>query len=111
MKTSKRILLYGKSVILGSIGACLGSHPQLEVTKLVAPLKEEQKPKVAQTDIILFDLETTHPEAILSLQAALDKEEEQTAINLLNDLIAEAWNLMEDTEIKQDQAVFFCSAV
>jgi hypothetical protein len=34
-------------------------------------------------------------------QAALDREDEQTAINLLNDLIAEAWDLLEDTETAQ----------
>lgn len=34
-------------------------------------------------------------------QAALDWEDEQTAINLLNNLIAEAWDLLEDTETAQ----------
>jgi hypothetical protein len=34
-------------------------------------------------------------------QAALDREEEQTAINLLNELIADAWASLDDTEIAQ----------
>ena len=66
MRASKRILLYGNSVILGTIGASLGRYPQFEVTKVVPPLRETQKLDVANTDIILFDLETTHPEAVFS---------------------------------------------
>jgi hypothetical protein len=31
-------------------------------------------------------------------QAALDREDEQTAVNILNELITDAWNLLEDTE-------------
>jgi hypothetical protein len=34
-------------------------------------------------------------------QAALDREEEQTAVNILNDLIADAWASLDDTEIAQ----------
>ena len=67
MKATKRILLYGNSIILGTIGISLGRHSQFEVTKLVAPLQETQKLDAAEMDIILFDLETTHPEAVLSL--------------------------------------------
>lgn len=67
MKATRQILLYGNSVILGTIEISLSRHPQLEVTKMVPPLQEAQKLDVAKSDIILFDLETTHPEAVLSL--------------------------------------------
>ncbi|MFZ7113212.1 MAG: hypothetical protein ACOWYE_16130 [Desulfatiglandales bacterium] len=67
MESTKRILLYGNSVILGMIEISLGLYSQFEVTKLIPPLQETQKLDAAKTDIILFDLETTHPEAVLSL--------------------------------------------
>ena len=67
MKATKRILLYGNSLILGSIGASLGHYSHFEVTKLSPPLQEKQKVDAANTDIILFDLETTHSEDVLSL--------------------------------------------
>jgi len=34
-------------------------------------------------------------------QAARDLDQDQTAIDILNELIAEAWDLLEDTEIAQ----------
>ena len=67
MKAARRILLYGNSVILGTIGMSLKRHSQFEVTRLATPLREAQMPEVAETEIILFDLATTHPEAVLPL--------------------------------------------
>lgn len=67
METNKRILLYGNSLILGSIKDSLRRFPQFEVTTLLPPTKEKQKLDAAKTDIILFDLETTHPESVFSL--------------------------------------------
>lgn len=66
MKTNKRILLYGNSVILGTLGISLGLCSQFEVKKLALPLQETQMSDAAKTDILFFDLETTHPEAVLS---------------------------------------------
>jgi hypothetical protein len=67
MKATKQILLYGNSVILEAIGISLSRYSQFEVTKLTHPLQETQKLDAANVDIMLFDLETTHPEAVLSL--------------------------------------------
>lgn len=67
IKANKRILLYGNSVILGTVGISLGHYSQFEVKKLAPPLQETQMPDAAKADIIFFDLETTHPEAVLSL--------------------------------------------
>lgn len=67
MKATKRILLYGNTVILGTIGISLGRHAHFEVTKLSPPLQEIQTVDAGETDIVLFDLETTRPEAVLAL--------------------------------------------
>ena len=67
MKVRQRILLYGNSLILGTIGVSLGRNSQFEVIKRLPLLQETQKVDAAKTDIILFDLETTPPEAVLSL--------------------------------------------
>jgi len=67
MKESRRILLYGNSVILGSIGASLRRLSQFKVTTLNPSLPEALKLDAADPDILLFDLETTHAEAVFSL--------------------------------------------
>ena len=67
MKTARRILLYGNSVILGAVGISLERYSQFEVTKLALPLKETEKLAAAKIDIIVFDMQTTNPEAVLSL--------------------------------------------
>ncbi|MFO7620070.1 MAG: hypothetical protein R6W81_02240 [Bacteroidales bacterium] len=67
MKVRQRILLYGNSVILGSIGVCLQRCPQFEVTTLAPPLQKLQDLDNLNPDILLFNLETIHTEAVLSL--------------------------------------------
>ena len=67
MKAIRRILLYGNSVILGTIGASLRNDSRFEVTMLAPPLKEPPELDALKPDILLFDLETTHPESVLSL--------------------------------------------
>jgi hypothetical protein len=67
VKANKRILLYGNSVILGTIGVSLGRDSQFEVTILATPGQETQKLDAAKTDVLLFDLESTRPGAVLSL--------------------------------------------
>ena len=67
METNKRILLYGNSLILGSIKDSLRRSPQFEVTTLLPPTEEMQKFNFLKPDILLFDLETTRPEAVFSL--------------------------------------------
>jgi hypothetical protein len=67
VKPSRRILLYGNSVILGAIGASLRCLSQFEVIALVKPLQEMQKLDAVNPDILLFDLETTNTEAVFSM--------------------------------------------
>ena len=66
MKLRRRILLYGNSVILGSIGASLQRSAQFEVTKLAPPLDKALVHNPAKPDILLFDLETPRTEAVFS---------------------------------------------
>lgn len=97
MKATKRILLYGNSFILGSIGASLGHYSHFEVTKLAPPLQEKQKVDAANTDIILFDLETTHPEAVLSL---LEINPTLQLIGISPDVnLVKVWSIKELREI------------
>jgi hypothetical protein len=67
VKPNRQILLYGNSLILGSIGASLRRLSQFEVTAFAPPLQEMQDLDSFKPDIILFDLETTHSEAVFSM--------------------------------------------
>ena len=67
MKPNRQILLYGNSLILGAIGASLRRLSQFEVTAFAPPLQEMQDLDSLKVDIILFDLETTHSEAVYSM--------------------------------------------
>ena len=70
MKANRRILLYGNSVILGTIGASLRRCSQFEVTTLTTPLQEAQELDNVKSDIFIFDLETPNTEAVFSLLKA-----------------------------------------
>jgi hypothetical protein len=67
MESSRRILLYGNSVILGTLEATLRRYPQFEVTTLTAMQLQAQELATLKPDVILFDLEANHPEAAFSL--------------------------------------------
>jgi hypothetical protein len=63
VKTNRQILLYGNSVILGSIGAGLRRLPEFEVTTLTTPLQDLPTVDSEKYHILLFDLEASQPEA------------------------------------------------
>jgi hypothetical protein len=63
VKTNRRILLYGNSVILGSIGAGLRRSSGFEVETITAPPGDPHALDAAMPDIVLFDLEASHAEA------------------------------------------------
>ena len=67
VKAHRRILLYGNSVILGTIGASLRRFPEFDVTALKTPLSDMQVLDEAKPDILFFDLEAPHAEAVFSL--------------------------------------------
>ena len=67
MKTKRQILIYGNSVILGTIGASLRGFSGFEVTTLKTPIPDAQVLDHAKPDILFFDLEAPHAEAVFSL--------------------------------------------
>jgi hypothetical protein len=64
---SRRVLLYGNSIILGSIGARLRQSDRLEVTACESPPGDPLLFESLQPEIILFDSEATQAEALLPL--------------------------------------------
>jgi hypothetical protein len=67
MEINRRICLYGNSVILGSLGSSLRRYPQIEVTTLVPPLPGAPELATLEPDVVLFDLQAAHNEAVFSL--------------------------------------------
>ena len=63
----RRVILYGNSVILGTVGASLAQCSDLDVVSLAPPLPGRQELAALSPDVIIFDLEAAHPEAALSL--------------------------------------------
>jgi hypothetical protein len=73
MDIRRRICLYGNSVILGTLGASLRRCSQFDVTTLMPPLPTAQEMAVLEPDVILFDLQATHTEAVFSLLESCPK--------------------------------------
>jgi len=97
METSKRILLYGNSLILGAIKDRLCRCPQFEVTTLLAPLEEMEKVDSLKPDILLFDLEATRPEAVFSL---LESDPNLQVIGISPDInLVKVWSIRELHEV------------
>ncbi len=66
MAISRRVCLYGNSVILGTVGASLRRRTKLEVTAITQPVRDGELDAM-KPDVILFDLEAPRPEAAFSL--------------------------------------------
>jgi hypothetical protein len=97
VKATKRILLYGNSLILESVGNSLGCYSQFEVTKLEPPPQETQKIDAATTDILLYDLETIHPEAVFPL---LETNPNLQLIGVSQDInLVKIWSMRELREV------------
>jgi hypothetical protein len=64
----RTVVLYGKSLVLSSIGATLRDRPDLQVLVLDpnAPGAAERLRKLA-TDVVVFDQATTHPQLAIPL--------------------------------------------
>ena len=67
MEDQRRILLYGDTLILGSVGAVLGNWGEFELISLSPPLPSLAEVEALAPDAVLFDLETTRPETVFSL--------------------------------------------
>jgi hypothetical protein len=59
MEKRQRVLLFGNSVILGSIGSSLQLFSQYEVKTLLPPWPDAPALKSLDPDVILFDIEAT----------------------------------------------------
>lgn len=67
MSMRRRVVLYGRSVILGTVGASLARYPDLEIVALAPPLPGVDELRALVPDVILFDIEIERPEAIFAL--------------------------------------------
>ncbi len=61
MGGQRRILLYGDSIVLGSVGASLGRTSRFELIRLPAPRPSAVELRACRPDVILFDIEDGHP--------------------------------------------------
>ena len=62
----RRVVLYGRSVILGAIEASLQRYARLELVCLAPPLPTTRELGALAPDVIIFDLEAARPEAAIS---------------------------------------------
>ena len=69
MEQRQRVILYGDSLILETVGASLQKRPQLEVIALSNPCPSAGQLAAMKPDVILFDMGTPRPEAAFSLLA------------------------------------------
>lgn len=67
MKERRRVLLYGQSLILGTVGVSLQRYPHLEVVPLSPPLPTAQELCALRPQVVIFDLESVPPEFPFSL--------------------------------------------
>ena len=67
MEAFRRILLYGNTVILGSIGAGLRRCSQFEVMAMDNLLPEMEAFHTIKPDIVLFDLEASTTESVFHM--------------------------------------------
>ena len=67
MSEQRRILLYGDSIVLGSVGASLDRASEFELIRLPAPQLGADELRACRPDVILFDIENGYPEACFRL--------------------------------------------
>ena len=63
----RRVLLYGKSVILGTLEASLKRYPYMETRVLSAPFPTVQELRDMAPDVVIFDVSAPRPEAAFAL--------------------------------------------
>jgi hypothetical protein len=67
MEKRQRVILYGRSLILGTVGASLQKRPTLEVAYLSIPFPSVQELVDMAPDVILFDAGSARPVAAFAL--------------------------------------------
>jgi len=68
MKTQRKVILFGDSLILEGIRTNLNGFADMEIISLAPPLPAKQELDALAPDVIIFDLEAAHPDAVLALQ-------------------------------------------
>jgi hypothetical protein len=63
----RRVILYGRSVILGTVGVSLERYADLEIIPLSPPLPGAEELEALAPDVILFDVDAGRPEAAFTL--------------------------------------------
>jgi hypothetical protein len=69
MEKRKRIILFGRTIILGTVGASLQNHLDFEIICLSAPYPSLQELAAMKPHVILFDMSKTYPLVAFSLLA------------------------------------------
>ena len=63
----RRVLLYGKSVILGTLEVSLKRYRQMQICVLSAPFPTVEELKALAPDVIIFDVAAPRPQAAFTL--------------------------------------------
>ncbi|HEX5642719.1 MAG TPA: hypothetical protein VFZ86_10355 [Thermoleophilia bacterium] len=96
----RRILLYGDSVVLGSVGASLGRTPQFELIHLETPRASAAELEAFRPDVILFDIENGHPEAAFCL---LESDPDLLLLGISPDVnLVRLWTGRQYSELSAD---------
>jgi hypothetical protein len=67
MADHRRVLLYGNSIILGSVGASLRRAGGFELTQVSPPLPGPSELDALDPEVVLFDAENGEPDAAFAL--------------------------------------------
>jgi hypothetical protein len=67
MTKQQRVLLYGNSIILGTLVVSLRQYSDLIMITLTPPFPETQELQALAPDVIIFDLQAAQPEAAFTL--------------------------------------------
>ncbi len=71
MEKHHRVCLYGKSILLSTVGASLQRFPDIEIITLSPPLPDTLDLVALAPDVIIFDIQSSHPDPVFPLLTTL----------------------------------------
>ncbi len=71
MEKNRRVFLYGKSILLSTVGKSLMRFPNLDVIQLPPPLPDTQELGKLAPDVIIFDVQASIPDPGFALLRTL----------------------------------------
>jgi hypothetical protein len=71
MEKHRRVCLYGKSILLSTVGASLQRFQDIEIITLSPPLPDTLEIAALAPDVIIFDIQTSHPDPVFPLLTTL----------------------------------------